>query len=124
MTNEELLNLIQHHKANAKDETAIANKYMALLEVKMESEGLPNLATDEATAYWQKQTKVEVKDWNVLMEYVHANKAYDMLQRRVSPLAVKARLDAGAKIAGVSYKEGAKTFIVKGKKEDEEESTS
>lgn len=122
MTNEELLNRIQALKKINKENENKIKTLSGLLEVKLEAAGLDNFATDEASAFWQSQTKVEVKDWNKVMEYVHANKAYDILQKRISPVALKARVDAGASIEGVTVKEGAKTFIVKGKKENEEES--
>lgn len=117
MTNEELLDKIQQHRANARDEEEKAKKLTGLLEAKLEAEGVPNLATETASAFWQAQTKVEVKDWNAVMEFVYINKAFDILQRRVSPAQLKARIDAGAKIKGVTIVEGARTFIVKGKKD-------
>lgn len=123
MTNEELLNKIQGYRLLIKEYENEVKTLAGLLEVKMESAGLTNLGTDCAMAYWQPQTKVEVKDWNAVMEFVYKNKAFDILQKRITPKALKSRLDAGAKIEGVTIKEGAKTFIVKGKKEDESEET-
>ena len=42
-----------------------------------------------------------VEDWNDLYKYIYRNKAWDMLQRRVSSKAYKERLDAGKKVPGV-----------------------
>lgn len=91
------------------------------LEALMKKEGLTNLKVEGATAYWQGQTKAVVKDWNAVMEYIFENKAFDMMQRRLSPKNVKARIDAGAKIEGVTIEDGAKIFIVKGAKDESEE---
>lgn len=91
------------------------------LEALMKKEGLTNLKVEGATAYWQGQTKAVVKDWNAVMEYIFTNKAFDMMQRRLSPKNVKARIDAGAKIEGVTIEDGAKIFIVKGAKDESEE---
>lgn len=91
------------------------------LEALMKKEGLTNLKVDGATAYWQGQTKAIVKDWNAVMEFIFKNKAFDMMQRRLSPKNVKARIDAGAKIEGVTIEDGAKIFIIKGAKDESEE---
>lgn len=42
-----------------------------------------------------------VKDWNSLWTYIVKNKAFDLVQRRVSTSAVEARWDDGKKIPGV-----------------------
>jgi len=43
----------------------------------------------------------DVEDWNKFFSYVHRNKAFDMLQRRVSVSAFRERLEAGKKVPGV-----------------------
>lgn len=119
MNNEELLNKIQalKEKRDMMTETydSQIEAYTLLLKTNL-GEG-NNLKTDMATAYWQSQTKVEVKDWNKVMEFVYKNKAFDILQKRITPNALKSRLDTGAKIAGVSISE-TKTFIIKGAKDE------
>ncbi|TXJ25368.1 MAG: hypothetical protein E6Q24_14645 [Chitinophagaceae bacterium] len=91
------------------------------LEALMKKEGLTTLKVEGATAYWQGQTKAVVNDWNAVMNYIFDNKAFDMMQRRLSPKNVKARIDAGAKIEGVTIVDGEKIFIVKGAKDESEE---
>lgn len=121
MNNEELLNKIQ----GLKDKRDTMNDlyddqiktYMGMLEAKLLAEGATGLKTSEATAYWSPQTKVEVKDWNKVMEFVYKNKAFDILQKRITPTALEARINAGASIEGVTLTKGAKTFIIKGAKE-------
>lgn len=119
MNNEELLNKIQalKEKRDMMTETydSQIEAYTLLLKTNL-GEG-NNLKTDAATAYWQAQTKVEVKDWNKVMEFVYKNKAFDILQKRITPNALKSRLDAGGKIEGVSVSE-TKIFIIKGAKDE------
>lgn len=119
MNNEELLNKIQALIVKRDTVTemydAEIEKLSGMLGV-MLGEG-NGLSTDMATAYWQSSTKVEVKDWTKVMEFVYKNKAFDILQKRISPAQLKSRFDAGAKIEGVTVIDGAKTFIIKGKKE-------
>lgn len=47
------------------------------------------------------KTTPQVNDWDALYRYVSRTKAWDMLQRRVSDAAVKARWEAGKAIPGV-----------------------
>jgi hypothetical protein len=42
-----------------------------------------------------------VKDWTLFYEYIRANDAFDMLERRPSKAAVKARWDDGKSVPGV-----------------------
>lgn len=43
----------------------------------------------------------QVEDWPKFYAYVVKNKAFDMMQRRLSTEAVQSRLDEGKKVAGV-----------------------
>lgn len=87
----------------------------AALETQLKIEGKEGLKTEMATAYWQNSTSVEVKDWNVVMQFINRYMAFDILQRRISPAQLQARIDAGAEIEGVTIKK-SKTFIIKGAK--------
>jgi hypothetical protein len=118
MNNEELLNRIQELKVKRDTVTEMYDAQITLLTSDLSRElGEGNgLKTDMAIAYWQNNTKVEVEDWNALMEYVAKNNAFDVLQRRVSPAQLEARIKAGAKITGVSFAK-SKTLIIKGVKD-------
>jgi len=86
------------------------------LETMLKSAHKKDFKTEIATAYWQNSTTAVVEDWNAVMQYVKENDAFDILQKRISPAQLKARLEAGAVIAGASVKTEA-LFIVKGKKQ-------
>lgn len=118
-TVEEQLNHIQTLK-NKRD--AVTEMYdaeiqslSAKLEAQLKAEDKGCLKTDMATAYWQNSTSVEVEDWDVVMQFVNRYMAFDILQRRISPAQLQARIDAGAEIEGVTIKK-SKTFIIKGAK--------
>lgn len=118
MNSEELLNKIQALKQKRDAVTEMYDDQITTLTTQLgvvlgEGNGLK---TECATAYWQSNTSVKVEDWNAVMEYVYANKAFDVLQRRISPAQLKARIDAGAVIAGITISD-SKTLIIKGVKD-------
>ena len=119
MNAEETLNKIQALKLKRDAVTEMYDDQITLLSAQLgDTLGEGNgLKTEMATAYWQSNTKVDVKDWNAVMEYVAKNDAFDILQKRISPAQLKARIDAGAVIAGVTITEGKKTLIIKGAKD-------
>lgn len=45
--------------------------------------------------------KPQIKDWEVFYAYVSKNKAFELLQRRISDTAIQERLDDGKKVPGV-----------------------
>jgi hypothetical protein len=55
----------------------------------------------------------QVEDWDKFYKYVHKHKAFDMLQRRLSEVAVKDRLDEGVKVPGVGIFNAKKVSVTK-----------
>ena len=117
----ELLHEIEKLKAKRDMFSDLINGYTEQLEALMTKEGDECLETDTAVAFWRKETKVEVADWAWLQKYVREEDAFDILQRRISPAALKRRVDAGAELKGVTIREG-KSFIVGSKKHEKPES--
>lgn len=118
MNSEELLNNIQALKIKRDAVTEMYDAQIEKLSFQLETalgEG-NGLKTDMATAYWQKNTQVKVEDWNAVMEYVAKNNAFDILQKRISPAQLEKRIEAGAKIVGVTITKGT-TLIIKGAKD-------
>ena len=74
-----------------------------------------------ATAYYRKSTEVKVTDWNAVINFVKEKGAMDIIQRRISPVALKKRIDAGEKIKGVTVSD-KETFIIQSSKEKENDS--
>lgn len=54
--------------------------------------------TAAGTVYKTKKTSAKVADWNILVDYIKKNDAYDLLTKAVSKDAVKARIDAKGEI--------------------------
>lgn len=88
---------------------------MGMLEARMKVEGKDSLEFNGAIAFYRGNTKVDVQDWDAVMKYVKEKDAFDILQRRISPAQLEARINAGDNIKGVKISHG-KTLIVQGKK--------
>lgn len=90
------------------------------IKTRMELVGEDKIEYGNTVAYWRTDNKVKVGNWNNVMKYVKDNDAFDILQKRISPAALKRRMDAGAVIDGIEMEE-SKTFIVTTKGEKGEE---
>jgi predicted CopG family antitoxin len=117
----ELLHEIEKLKAKRDMFSDLINGYTEQLEALMTEEDEECIETATAVAFWRKETKVEVADWAWLQKYVREEDAFDILQKRISPAALKRRVDAGAELQGVTIREG-KSFIVGSKKHEKPES--
>lgn len=62
---------------------------MALMDKADKAGGVDTLATDKGTAYRKIKETFRVSDWNDLCEYVKLTGNFSVLQKRVSPNAVK-----------------------------------
>lgn len=82
------------------------------LKEEMEAACKLKITGETMMAYIRTNTEVKVNDWEALQAYVVKHNAFDMLQRRVSPAAIAARLEAGETIACVSV-EKSEGLIIK-----------
>lgn len=117
---EELLEKIEITKAKKKIAVEAYDDHIKVLstqlEAKMKAAGTMQLKTEVGTAFFQTNTSVKVKDWDVVMKYVTDNKAFDIIQRRISPAQLEARIKAGAVISGVTI-EKTTSFMIRSAKE-------
>lgn len=67
----------------------------------MDEQGSTRVATDSGTAIKTKTILPVVDDWDALYEYVKANDAFHLLQRRVSSPAFREILENGEVLPGV-----------------------
>jgi len=95
-----------------------------LLDAAMRNANRQTVKCTTATAYYQKDTRIEVADWNAVMDYVYKNKAWDVLQKRIAPAALELRMKNGAKIAGVTVTNGSKLAIRSVKEKGESDADS
>ena len=94
------------------------DKLKLQLEACMNMLGISNASAPGIKAYWRTSKSVGVKDWDKVMQYVEQNKAYDILQRRISAGALEKRFMVGDNIPGVSITV-TNTFIVGNDKDEE-----
>ena len=120
---DELLDTIQMLKDKRDSMVAMFDMQIetlsASLEKEMIMEGKEKFKTDSASAGWRKQKKVAVGNWMNVMQYIKDNDAFDILQKRIAPAQLEARLNAGAKIDGVVVTEEEVFVITKRKEKDE-----
>ena len=67
----------------------LQDKLEALLLVKFGELGVDSVKTEQGTAYTSVRTTATVADWDILLNFVKENDAYEMLERRVSKTAVE-----------------------------------
>ena len=85
----------------------------ALLADMNKNEGLTAAAGKLAKVSITRQIVPKVDDWNKFYNYIARNRAFDLLQRRVSITAFKERLEANKKVAGVSAEKIRKVNLTK-----------
>lgn len=86
---------------------AIENRLLARLQ----ETGQDSAKTKFGTAYKKTGSSTKVADWNVLIDYIKKNDAFDLLVKNVAKEAVKARLDeTGELVPGVDIV----TFVTAG----------
>lgn len=83
----------------------------AELAAAMKAANVPKLQTPKATAYYQKHTKVVVKDWVQVSKFVVENNATDILEKRIAVGALEKRMDAGESIPGVTLEKSRQLTI-------------
>lgn len=84
-------------KAACDEATGKLNKQMAKLEawlqMKMHVDEVNSFSTDAGTAYKLTVERATVSDMDAFLDYVRANKAWHLLEKRVAKSGVKALLD-------------------------------
>ena len=94
--------------AEAKKRTDAIKEKMEKIEgwimAKADETGVTSFKTTHGTAFMSTTDFAGVADWDAVLDYIKANDAYDLLERRVSRNAVRSYIDAtGAVPAGVNF---------------------
>lgn len=80
------------------------SKFEAWLKVRADEQGVTSFKTPHGTAFITTTDFANVADWDATLEFIRANDAYDMLEKRVSKTAVRAYIEATREVpAGVNY---------------------
>jgi hypothetical protein len=80
------------------------SKFEAWLKVRADEQGVTSFKTPHGTAFVTTSDFANVADWDAVLDFVRTNDAYDMLEKRVSKMAVRAYIEATKEVpAGVNY---------------------
>lgn len=79
-------------------------KIEAWIKEQADAQGVTSFKTKHGTAFLTTTDFAQVADWDAILNFVIANGAYDMFERRVSKKAVKAWIDNTKEVPpGVNY---------------------
>jgi hypothetical protein len=95
-------------EARVKDEVstikAKLEKLEAFLKTQMDAQGLTSFKSDYGTAFLTTTDYANVGDWDAVLTFIRDNDAYDMLEKRVSKIAVRGYIETNKAVPpGVTY---------------------
>lgn len=95
-------------EAAVKEQTKELKEKMEKLEAwikeQADVQGVTSFKTKHGTAFLTTTDYANVADWDAVLNYIRENEAYDMLEKRVSKVAVRGYIDANKSVpAGVNY---------------------
>jgi len=95
-------------EAAAKAEVKVFKEKMYKLEAwlkqKADEDGVTSFKTDSGTAFLTTTDFAAVADWDAVLTFIRDNDAYDMLEKRISKMAVRGYIEANKSVpAGVNY---------------------
>lgn len=103
-----LRNQKEQIEAETKDRVAKLKEKMVKLESwikeKADADGVTSFKTDHGTAFLTTTDYANVADWDAVLGFIRENEAYDMLEKRVSKLAVRGYIETNKAVPpGVNY---------------------
>lgn len=95
-------------EARVKDEVstlkAKMEKLEAYLKAQMDAQGLTSFKSDYGTAFLTTTDYANVADWDAVIRFIRDNEAYDMLEKRVSKIAVRGYIEQSKAVPpGINY---------------------
>jgi hypothetical protein len=79
-------------------------KLEAYLKTQMDAQGLTSFKSDYGTAFLTTTDYANVADWDAVLDFVRDNEAYDMLEKRVSKIAVRGYIEQSKAVPpGINY---------------------
>jgi hypothetical protein len=80
------------------------NQLEAWLKEQADAQGVTSFKTKHGTAFLTTTDYANVADWDAVLQFIQSNEAYDMLEKRVSKIAVRGYIDANKAVpSGVNY---------------------
>lgn len=79
-------------------------KLEAYLKTQMDAQGLTSFKSEFGTAFLTTTDYANVADWDAVLGFIRENEAFDMLEKRVSKIAVRAYIEQEKAVPpGVNY---------------------
>lgn len=80
------------------------NQLEAWLKEKADADGVTSFKTKHGTAFLTTTDYATVADWDAVLNFIRENEAFDMLEKRVSKIAVRGYIESNKAVpAGVNY---------------------
>jgi hypothetical protein len=91
-------------KEKAKALVAKMDKLEAWVKEQADAQGVTSFKTKSGTAFLTTTDYANVADWDAMLKFIRENEAYDMLEKRVSKVAVRGYIkETKAVPPGVNY---------------------
>jgi hypothetical protein len=91
-------------KERVADLKAKMEKLEAFLKTQMDAQGLTSFKSDYGTAFLTTTDYANVADWDAVLDFIRDNEAFDMLEKRVSKIAVRGYIEANKAVPpGITY---------------------
>jgi hypothetical protein len=95
-------------EAEVKDEVKTLKEKMEQLEAwikeQADAQGVTSFKTKHGTAFLTTTDYANVADWDAVLGFIRENEAFDMLEKRISKIAVRGYIDANKAVPpGVNY---------------------
>ncbi len=95
-------------EAETKDQVKVLKEKMeqfeAWIKEQADAQGVTSFKTKHGTAFLTTTDYANVGDWDAVLGFIRENEAYDMLEKRISKVAVRGYIDATKAVPpGVNY---------------------
>ncbi len=95
-------------EAEMKDQVKVLKEKMeqfeAWIKEQADAQGVTSFKTKHGTAFLTTTDYANVADWDAVLGFIRENDAYDMLEKRISKVAVRGYIDATKAVPpGVNY---------------------
>ena len=79
-------------------------KIEAWIKQQADAQGVTSFKTPHGTAFMTTTDYANVADWDAVLSYIRENEAYDMLEKRISKIAVRGYIEQNKSVPpGVNY---------------------
>jgi ATP-dependent Lon protease len=92
------------HREEVKAIKEKMGKLEGWIKTQADEQGVTSFRTDNGTAFLTTSDYANVADWDSVLRYIQKHEAFDLLERRVSKMAVRGYIDLNKSVPpGVNY---------------------